>query len=199
MKKPLVVGITGGIGSGKTTVVEIFKKLNVPVYMADKKAKSLMQNDSNLIKRIKKSFGDQSYDINGNLNSTYLSNIVFNDSKKLANLNSIVHPAVRKDFQSWLSQQRAKYVLYESALIFEHEQQDKFDYIILVTAPREVRIKRVQKRDNCSANDVIKRMDNQMDEEIKIKKADIIIENIKYKELSQKIRNINYKILTKLY
>ena len=199
MKKPLVVGITGGIGSGKTTVVEIFKKLNVPVYIADKKAKSLMQNDSNLIKRIKKSFGNQSYDINGNLNSTYLSNIVFNDSKKLANLNSIVHPAVRKDFQSWLSQQRAKYVLYESALIFENEQQDKFDCIILVTAPREVRIKRVQKRANCSANDVIKRMDNQMDEEIKINKADIIIENIKYKELIQKISNINYKILSKIH
>lgn len=195
MKQPLIVGITGGIGSGKSTVVQIFKQRNIPVYIADSKAKYLMRTDSELIDRIKATFGDQSYDENGDLNKDYLSSIVFNDTEQLKSLNSIVHPAVRRDFKSWLNKQKSEYVLYESALIFEHQQQDKFDYIILVTAPKEERIKRVQKRDGCSADDVKKRMNKQMDDEMKRKSANFIINNLKKSELKDKVDSINDKIL----
>lgn len=199
MKKPIVVGITGGIGSGKSTVVNVFKQLNVPVYIADIKAKYLMQNNTKLVSHIKEKFGDQSYNKNGTLNNAYLSNIVFNDSQQLKSLNDIVHPVVRKDFKAWLEKQTSDYVLYESALIFEHQQQERFDCIILVTAPKEERIKRVKKRDSCSTDDVKKRMSKQLDDEIKKKEADLIIENIEISQIKEKVNRINAKILKNIH
>jgi len=197
MKKPLVIGITGGIGSGKSTVVNMFKQLNVPAYIADIKAKYLMQTNQKLIRSIKKYFGNEAYNKNDKLNKAYLSQIVFNDSKKLKTLNSLVHPAVREDFNIWLSYQNSDYVVYESALIFEQNQEDNFDYIILVTAPKKIRIKRVKERDNISEDDIKKRMNKQMDDKLKIKKADYIINNINIYDLKKNIVKINDKILNK--
>jgi dephospho-CoA kinase len=197
MKKPIVVGITGGIGSGKSTVVEIFKDFDVPAYISDIKAKYLMQTNPNLINSIKQNFGNQTYDEDGKLNKTYLSDIVFNNPEKLKILNNLVHPAVREDFKKWLSYQNSAYVVYESALIFELHQEDNFDYIALVTAPKDLRIKRVQDRDNVSEDDVKKRMDKQMDDRLKRKKADYIIENIDINNLNKEIHKINVNILEK--
>ncbi|RRO13413.1 dephospho-CoA kinase [Flavobacteriaceae bacterium 14752] len=195
MKKPLVIGVTGGIGSGKSTVVNIFKQLDVPVYISDIKAKYLMQTNQNLISSIKEQFGKEAYDEDDKLNKDYLSHIVFNNPKKLEILNNLVHPVVREDFNIWLSYQNSDYVVYESALIFEQRQEDNFDYIILVIAPKKTRIKRVKKRDNISEDDIKKRMNKQMDDKLKIKKADYIINNINIGNLKKDIVEINDKIL----
>jgi dephospho-CoA kinase len=196
MSKPFKVGVTGGIGSGKTTVVNYFKEFGVPTYIADHEAKRLMQNDENLINVIQHTFGKQSYNKDGVLNKTFIANQVFQDTEKLKKLNNIVHPAVRKDFQNWYSIQKSPYVIYESALIFEHEQQDVFDIIILVKAPVKIRISRIKKRSHWSEKDIQNRMDKQMDDNLKQNKVKYIINNIDINNLKKDISIINDKILT---
>ena len=195
-KKPAVVGVTGGIGSGKTTILKAFEALGVPAYIADARAKALMKADEVLIQGITKSFGEKAYD-NGELNAAYLAEIVFNDKEKLRQLNHLVHPAVRKDFKSWLSTQTSEFVVYESALIFEHGQEDNFDYIILVTAPVEQRLERVVKRNKSSKEEVMKRIKNQMPDEEKVKKAHFIIDNSNNKDYNKEVIAIYNKILNK--
>ncbi len=173
----LKVGITGGIGSGKTTVCKIFEMLGIPVYYADDRAKWLMTNAPEVKKAIIQLFGEKAYQ-DDSLNRPYIAHIVFNDPDKLQELNGIVHPAVRKDGQDWhLSQKNVPYTLKEAALIFESGSFKDLDKVITVFAPKEVRIERIIARDHISREAVEARIDKQMPEEEKIALADFVIYN----------------------
>jgi dephospho-CoA kinase len=179
VKKPLQIGITGGIGSGKSLICRIFLSLGTPIYDADSHAKNLMTTDGILVDQIKKEFGTLSYDEKGSLNRKYLSEAVFNDEEKLRKLNSLVHPRVAVDYDRWLAGIKGKtYVIKEAALLFESGSSKSLDKIILVTAPEEMRVTRVMKRDpHRTRAEVQKIIGNQMTEEEKLKRADIVIRN----------------------
>lgn len=179
MKLPLQIGITGGIGSGKSLVCKIFKVLGVPTYDADSRAKNLMTTDGILVNQIKKEFGSLSYTSEGVLNREYLSASVFSKPDKLEKLNSFVHPRVAVDFKQWVEKQVGnKYVLKEAALLFESGSYRTLDKVILVTAPEAMRIKRVLARDKHRTQaDVENIISNQLSEEQKEMKADYIIRN----------------------
>ncbi len=190
-----VVGLTGGIGSGKTTIAKMFEEQGIPVYYADDEAKKLM-NTSELIKqKLISAFGEDSYQ-NEKLNRAYLAEQVFNDKEKLKTINSIVHPEVDRHFKEWVSAQQSKIVVQENAILFESGKKDRFDVIITVTAPEEVRIRRVVKRDQTSEEQVKARIKNQMDDTEKIKNSDYTIENTDLakskKQVLQIIRLLNY-------
>jgi len=170
------VGITGGIGSGKTSVCKVFETLGIPAYYADTRAKQLMNTDAELKAELEGRFGEGIY-ADGTLNQGKLAEIVFNDPTALEKVNSWVHPAVARDFEYWCSQQTSPYVLEEAAIIFESGLAQRFDKVILVTAPEHVRIERVCARDHVSSEAVRKRMDNQWRDEKKIALADFIIHN----------------------
>lgn len=178
MKTPLQVGITGGIGSGKSLVSHIFKLLGVPIYDADSRAKSIMTTDGILVSQIKKEFGVLSYRADGSVNREYLAEHVFSDPKKLKRLNELVHPRVGVDFKRWAEEQRTPYVLKEAALLFEAGSNKALDKIIVVSAPEELRIKRVLQRDrHRTAEHVRDIIRNQLKEEEKLKLSDYIIVN----------------------
>ena len=191
MKK---VAVTGGIGTGKTTVSNLFEKIGIPVFNSDEIAKKLMHNDKQLKSEIIKAFGDESY-INNELNRAYLSDIVFNDETLLNKINSIVHPQVAKEFNQWLLNQKSKYVIYESAIIFENNSEDVFDKIICVIAPEEDVISRVMKRNNFSRDKVISIISNQLPDQVKRNKSDYIIENINKSDLTDRVLEIHNKII----
>ena len=160
-EKPLKVGITGGIGSGKTLVCEIFKHLNIAVYHADTRARYLMENSVELVEKIKMAFGAESYSGN-KLNRPYLAQIVFSDRDRLKDLNDMVHPEVEQDFNHWTSKQKnQEYVLHEAAILFESGTNSNMDKTIFGDSPKQLRINRVMLRDNIRKSDVIKRMNNQ--------------------------------------
>ena len=150
----ILVGLTGGIGSGKSTVINYFKELGISCYQADDEAKKLMNSDKGLIKKIKNSFGDSIY-INSKLDRKKLSTIVFTDKQKLELLNSIVHPYVNRHFENYCKGLEDIYIIKEVAIIFEIGTQNKFDKIILVRAPKEDRVKRIINRDKCNRQDAI--------------------------------------------
>jgi dephospho-CoA kinase len=179
VNEPLRIGITGGIGSGKSLVCKIFNSLGVPVYDADSMARKLMTSDFVLIDQIKKEFSEASYHQDGSLNREYLTKEVFNDSIKLAKLNQLVHPRVAIDSENWIELNKSyPYVVKEAALLFESGASKSLDKIIVVTAPERLRIQRVLDRDKSRREeDVLKIILNQMDEEEKIAKADFIIRN----------------------
>ncbi|MEP7107611.1 MAG: dephospho-CoA kinase [Ferruginibacter sp.] len=170
------VGITGGIGSGKSTVAKVFEVLGIPVYYADVAAKRLMNEDEVVKQQLQKLFGNETY-VDGKLNREYLSSLVFNNEEKLALLNSIVHPATLRDSEQWMQQQTTPYAVKEAALIFESGAGKQLDYVIGVYAPVPVRIKRVMKRDHLSLEEVKARMEKQIDEIIKMRLCDYIITN----------------------
>ena len=172
----LKVGITGGIGSGKSTVAKIFEVLGIPVFYADDAAKELMNKDEKLKQQLIKEFGNDLY-LNGELNRPYLSSLVFADSKKLALLNAIVHPATIANADKWMHQQTAPYAIKEAALIFESDAHKQLDKVIGVYAPTPLRLQRVRQRDNISEEAIMARMNKQMDEEAKMKLCDYIITN----------------------
>lgn len=173
----IVVGITGGIGSGKTTACKIFEELGVPVYYADTRAKELMNHNTILREKIITQFGAQAFQ-NGMLNRAYLAQQVFTDKAKLSILNGMVHPVVAEDFERWLDEQHAaKYVLKEAAILFESGAHQDVDITVLVIAPEKLRISRVTERDGVSPADVLKRMKNQWTQERKVKLADHILNN----------------------
>lgn len=178
MKKPLQIGITGGIGSGKSTVCRIFSTLGVPVYDADSRAKSLMTTDGILVSQIKKEFGTLSFRSDGNVDREYLARTVFQDEKKLAELNKLIHPRVALDYERWVGEQRNEYVLKEAALLYEAKSYQSLDKIIVVQASAEIRMKRVLQRDpqrtRQQVEDIIR---NQMPDEEKLALADYIIMN----------------------
>lgn len=179
MNKPLLVGLTGGIGSGKTTVSKIFLSLGIPVYYADDRAKWLMANDTVLKEEIQKNFGEESYDDEGQLNRAYLAEQVFPDQERLAQLNALVHPAVGRDFAAWVDDNRHyPYLLKEAALIFEAGSYKALDKVIVVTSPKEERIRRVLLRDlQRSREQVLAIIDKQMSENERKRRANYLIDN----------------------
>ncbi len=179
MKTPYQVGITGGIGSGKSLVCKIFQCLGVPIYDADSHAKALMTTDGILIANIQKEFGLLSYNTDGSVNRSYLGETVFNDPKKLNTLNSLVHPRVKEDYLQWIREKgHHQYVLKEAALLFETGSNKELDKIIVVHAPEALRIKRVLSRDAHRSEELVKEiMKNQMAEDEKLNRADFVLYN----------------------
>lgn len=173
----LKIGITGGIGSGKSTVSKIFELLGIPVYYADDRAKDILVRDPELMAQVKQHFGPETYDNNGRLNRKYLGDIVFNSKDKLAILNSLVHPATIRDSDQWASQQTTPYVLKEAALLFETESFHHLDKVIAVFAPQPLRVHRVMKRDHMTRDEVLARIYKQIDETIKMRLSDYVIHN----------------------
>lgn len=188
------VGLTGGIGSGKSTVARYFSELEVPVYEADKAAKYLMNSDHNLITAIKNLLGEDAYTTEG-LNRALVAGKVFGNRNLLDQLNALVHPAVRKDFNSWASQQESDYVIQEAAILFETAGHKHFDYNILVTAPEETRIKRVMKRDGVDRKQVEARLKNQWKDADKIPLADFVLDNRDRRKTRANVRRIHRKLL----
>ncbi|MEO9965077.1 MAG: dephospho-CoA kinase [Reichenbachiella sp.] len=190
------VGITGGIGSGKTTVCEIFKILGIPVYQADDRAKFLMQNDPNLVSQITAAFGAESY-IESQLNRPYLAKMVFSDPNQTAKINALVHPAVSKDFQSWVSVQRAPYVIKEAALMIESGSYKQLDKLITVTASMAIRIQRIQKRDPQRSMSEIKAIiDKQVSEEKRMELSDLVVNNDGQSLLIPQVLELHEKMLS---
>ena len=193
----ILVGLTGGIGSGKSTVINYFKELGITCYQADDEAKKLMNSDKGLIKKIKNSFGDSIY-INSKLDRKKLSAIVFTDKQKLELLNSIVHTYVNRHFENYCKGLEDIYIIKEVAIIFEIGTQNKFDKIILVRAPKEDRVKRIINRDKCNRQDAINRINNQIADDDKIDQCDFIIDNINLEEISNKVLKIHNSILNSI-
>ena len=173
----LKIGVTGNIGSGKTTVSKLFELIGIPVFYADEAAKTLMTTDEELIAGVKQTFGDGSYLTDGTLNRKHIAGIVFNDEAQLAKLNALVHPAVFRAFDKWAATQNAPYVIKEAAILFESSSYKFCDKTIVVTAPLDIRIKRVTKRDTITREEVLKREARQFTEEKKIELADYVIAN----------------------
>lgn len=193
------VGITGGIGSGKSTVCAIFERLGTPVYYTDIRAKQLMQDDAQLIAEIKKLFGSEAYHPDGELNRAYIANIVFDNEEKLLQLNGLVHPAVKKDYQSWasiLANNGYPYCIKEAALLVETGSYKDLDKLIVVTAPLEDRISRVMARDQATRELVMKRIAAQIPEEEKVSLADYVIVNDKVMDLMPSVTTIHTQLLS---
>lgn len=188
------VGLTGGIGSGKTTVAAFFRQLGVPVYNSDQRARELMEGDDDLRSAISNLLGPEAYGDSG-LNRGYIASRVFRDKDLLEQLNGLVHPAVQKDFLNWAGQQKAPYVLQEAAILFENGAYRGFDKMILVTAPRELRIRRVMDRDSVQRESVVARMDNQWETSRKIPLADYVIENTDLEKTRLQVGRIHLELL----
>jgi dephospho-CoA kinase len=172
----LKIGLTGGIGSGKSTVAQIFEVLGIPVYYADQAAKDLMNTDPELKKDIIATFGSETYK-NGNLDRAYLANLVFADPEKLSILNKLVHPVTIRDAADWMTRQKTIYAIKEAALIFESGLEKYFDYIIGVTAPETLRLERTVSRDHVTRENVLQRMQQQMNDQEKMSRCDFVITN----------------------
>tara|TARA_B100000886_G_scaffold157338_1_gene107219 strand:+ start:507 stop:1094 length:588 start_codon:yes stop_codon:yes gene_type:complete len=193
-----IVGLTGGIGSGKSTVLSYFKDLGVKTYNSDVSAKNLINSDKDLIKKIKKSFGNNIYR-NKILDSKKLSKIVFGDSDKLKLLNSIIHPAVSLDFSLFLNSIKEDYIVKEAAIIFEINSQMNYDKIILVRSSKAQRIDRVIKRDKITKQEVVNKMDNQIDDKSLLTECDYIIDNNdNFNNLKNKVLEIHKDIMTQI-
>jgi dephospho-CoA kinase len=193
----IIVGLTGGIGSGKTTVAKQFIALGIPVYIADEEAKLLM-NKSKIIKRkLTKLFGDNAY-INGKLNRPYIANIIFNNKSYLQQMNAIVHPKVARHFEKWLLKQKAPYVIKEVAILFENGSDKLCDFVITVTAPKNIRIQRLLKRDETSKEKIEAIMKNQWTDEEKIKHSHFVIVNTNLENTKKQVFRIHKEILKKI-
>ncbi len=190
----LKVGLTGGIGSGKTTVAHIFELLGIPVYYADGAAKRLMNEDEQLKAKIIIEFGAESY-VAGKINKNYLATKIFSDKKKTAKINSIVHPITIADAEEWMQLQTTAYAIKEAALIFEAKAEKKLDIIIGVQSPLHMRIQRVMQRDNIAGAAVIARIQKQMDETEKMNRCDFVIVNDEKTLLIPQVIKLNEKIL----
>lgn len=173
----LKIGITGGIGSGKSIICRIFNVLGIPVYDADSAAKDIMVSDKALIQAIKGTFGQEAYHEDGSLDREYLAKRVFHDEAELKKLNQLVHPVVIQAAEDWVKQQDSPYTLKEAALLFESGSYKKNDFNILVTAPVDIRVRRVMMRDKVSSEQVHARMANQLSDDEKYKLTDYVIIN----------------------
>jgi dephospho-CoA kinase len=190
----LKIGLTGGIGSGKSTVGKVFTTLGIPVYHADLEARRLMENNPKLVELIMHHFSEKAYE-NGILNRSYISSLVFNDKKKLELLNSLVHPFTIEDGKQWMERQKSAYAIKEAALIFESGSQGEFDLIIGVYAPETLRLFRTMQRDHVDKTIVKSRMQNQIKEEIKIKLCDEVLINNEQELLLPQIINLHHQLL----
>ena len=193
----MVVGLTGGIGSGKSTIAKAFAALGIAVFNSDEQAKALIANNAQVKKRIIAAFGEEAYQ-NGEYNRAYIAQIVFNNSEKLAILNGIVHPALAKYFKRWAKEQTSPYVLKEAAILFESGSYKDCDYIITVTAPEEVRIARVMARDHCTEAQVRARMAQQWSDAQRIALSDAVIENIDLESAKEQVKRIHFQLCQSL-
>lgn len=191
----LKIGLTGGIGSGKSTVAQIFTVLGIPVFDADDAAKKMMNEDEDLKTAIKKLFGEEAY-TTGALNRKYIAGIVFNDAFKLEQLNAIVHPATIKAAEEWMHKQTAPYIIKEAALMFESGSGAHLDYVIGVYAPKHLRVQRAMQRDNAAREEVLARMDKQINEEIKMRLCDFVIVNDEQQLLIPQVLQLHEKFLS---
>jgi dephospho-CoA kinase len=192
----LKVGLTGGIGSGKTTVAKIFEVLGIPVFYADDAAKAIMYSDVELRAEIIRQFGKEAYD-DGILNRKWLAGIVFNDPAKLALLNSLTHPITIRIAAEWMLRQKSPYVIKEAALLFESGAHKDLDLVIGVSAPLELRIKRAMDRDRLTEEEIMKRINRQMDEGLKLKKCDFIVVNDEVEMIIPQVLELHEKFLKK--
>lgn len=189
-----IVGLTGGIGSGKTTVARMFKNLGIPTYIADEEAR-IITNQPETLKVIEQHFGSTVI-INGQLNRMEMAKIVFNDSEKLSQLNVIIHPLVAKHFKDWLKlNNNAIFVIKETAILFETQGHVSCDFVITVTAPIEVRVRRVKDRDQSSEEEIKKRINSQYTDEQRIKLSDFVIENDNLESTKEQVIKIYNEIL----
>lgn len=193
----LKVGITGGIGSGKTTICKVFETLGVPVFYADTVAKQIMASDRVLVESMKRTFGAESYTAEGTLNNKYIAGIVFSDAGQLQKLNELVHPAVFRAFDNWLSQMpiTVPYILKEAALLFESGSYKMCDQNMLVIATEQTRLQRVIERDGVTAEQVKARMEKQLPDEEKKKLADYIIYNNETDSLIIQVTKLHQQFL----
>ena len=191
-----IIGLTGGIGSGKSTVLSIFKDLGAATYVADSEAKKLMNCDEELKNQILKLFGEQAY-VEGTLNSTYIASFVFSNKEKLNALNALVHPKVHEDFQQFIKKINAGLVIYEAAILFESGSDKLCDYIITVLASFENKTERIKKRDGISEAQILERMKNQSTDDFKIKKSDFVIRNSNLEDTKCQVSTI-FGLLSKL-
>ena len=192
----LKIGLTGGMGSGKSTVARIFEVLGIPVYYADDAAKQIMNTDPQLRSALIKHFGEKTYQ-GGQLDRAYLASLVFPDKQKLELLNSLTHPATIRDANRWILEQTSPYIIKEAALMFESGANKYLDLVIGVSAPEELRIKRVMQRDHVSRTDVLQRMSKQMDEQEKMKGCDFVVINDEQQLLTPQILKLHEEFLIK--
>ena len=194
---PYIVGLTGGIGSGKTTVANFFKELGVPIYIADDEAQKLMLESSLLKSELISLFGPKVYE-NGQLNKLLISESIFKDKTTLKAINNIVHPVVAIHFNKWLGLQESPYVIKEAAIFFENGSYKSLDAIITVVAPEECKIRRIMQRDIKSKKQIKAIMNNQWSDKKKIKMSDFVIENTNLKQTKLFVKEIHEKLLKKL-
>ena len=192
----MIVGLTGGIGSGKSTVLKMFQSLGVPIYQADIEAKNIMTESQEVKAQVVRLLGEESY-VNNELNRPFIAQEVFNNKELLTALNTIVHPAVHKHFQEFVTKQKAPYLVYENAILYENKSEHLCDKVVVVAADLEDRISRVIKRDKVDREAVLARMNNQWSQEDKIKKADYVIYNSSLNELEKEVAKIHKQLLQK--
>ncbi len=190
-----IIGLTGGIGSGKTTVANMFADLGVPVYIADIEAKKLTNSSALIREKLIGLLGEDAY-LGGELNRSYVADKIFNDSQLLEAVNNIIHPAVATHFKNWAANQNADYVIKEAAILFENGGYKNCDSVVLVTAPKSTRIKRLLTRDNSTEEEIEQRMNNQWSDPKKQKLADFIIENIDMETTGKRVAEIHKSLLS---
>ncbi len=193
-----IIGLTGGIGSGKTIVSQVFMKLGIAVYNSDTEAKIIMNSESDIINKLKIIFGFDIYDKNNQLNRDKLAQHIFNNKDKLNTVNSIVHPAVKKHFTNWVNKQQSQYIIKETAILFESGIYKDVKKIITVTAPLKLRIERIKKRDNLTEDKIIQRINNQTNDNFKIKNSNFIIINDEKELIIPQILRIHKKLINNL-
>jgi dephospho-CoA kinase len=192
----LKIGLTGGIGSGKSTVAKIFGVLGIPVYYADDATKQIMNTDPQLKAAVIKNFGERTYQ-GGQLDRAYLASIVFADKQKLDVLNSITHPATIRDANRWILEQTSPYIIKEAALLFESGANKYLDLTIGVYAPEELRIQRVMQRDQTSRAEIVQRMSRQMNEDAKMKLCDFVVINDEQQLLLPQVLELHEEFLSR--
>lgn len=193
----IVVGLTGGIGSGKTTVAKMFKTLGVPVYIADVEAKKLMLKSKIIKRKLIVLFGEEAY-VDHSLNKPFIASIIFKDKNMLNQMNAIIHPRVARHFENWAAKQNSAYVIKEVAILFENGGDKLCDYIIAVTAPKADKIERVLQRDNTTEEKVKAIMDNQWSDTEKVKLSHFVIENIDLEKTKKQVASVHAQILKKI-
>lgn len=194
-----VIGLTGGIGSGKTTVAKEFEKLNIPVFIADNVSKTLLATDNDVINAVTALLGDESYFIDENSkyvpNKKFIASKVFKDQSLLNSLNDILHPAVRSYFENWIKEQNAPYIIYEAAILFESKGDKLCDQVILVSASKEERFRRVMSRDSVTREEVELRMNKQWSDFQRLELSDFVIINEDLQKISAFVRSIHEVLL----
>ena len=192
----MIVGLTGGIGSGKTTVLKEFIKLGIPVYIADVEAKKIMNTSKEIQLKLIELFGKEAYQ-NNELNRSFIADKVFNDKELLSQLNHIVHPVVYEHFNNFAKENSTPYLVYENAILFENKREKMCDKIIVVAANLENRIARVMQRDSVTKERVLSRINNQWSQDAKIKKADFVIHNDDLSTLKKQVNQIHFALIAK--